>query len=53
MGTSKLGSDYINKGGRVLCVTALANTLEEAKMIVYNDLKKIDAKQCFYRSDIG
>lgn len=53
MGTSKHGSDFINQGGRVLCVTARAETLEEARIIVYNELKKIDAKQCFYRCDIG
>ena len=53
MGTSKQDNDYINQGGRVLCVTALADTLDEAKAKVYHDLKKIDAKQCFYRNDIG
>ena len=53
MGTSKQGDAFINQGGRVLCITALADTIEEAKARVYQDLKKIDAKQCFYRSDIG
>jgi len=53
MGTSKHGSDYFNQGGRVLCITTLADTLDEAKARVYQDLKKIDAPQCFYRQDIG
>lgn len=53
MGTIKPGDDFINQGGRVLCVSALADTLDEAKAKVYHDLKKIDAKQCFYRNDIG
>ena len=53
MGTSKQGDAFINQGGRVLCITAFADTIEEAKTRVYLDLKKIDAKQCFYRNDIG
>lgn len=53
MGTSQSNNVFYNQGGRVLCITALANTLEEAKVKVYQDLKKIDAKQCFYRNDIG
>lgn len=53
MGTSKQGDAVINQGGRVLCVTSLASTLDEAKKMVYQDLKKLDAKQCFYRNDIG
>lgn len=53
MGTSKLGNDFINQGGRVLCVTTLADTLMEARALVYADLDKLDAPQCFYRRDIG
>lgn len=53
VGTSKQGDAFINQGGRVLCVTSLASTLNEAKKMVYQDLKKLDAKQCFYRNDIG
>lgn len=53
MGTTKQDNVFYNQGGRVLCVTALADTLEEAKVMVYQDLKKIDANQCFYRNDIG
>ena len=53
MGTVKQGNDFINQGGRVLCIAALAKTLTEAKAIVYQDLKKIEADQCFYRNDIG
>ena len=53
MGTTKQDNVFYNQGGRVLCVTALADTLEEAKVMVYQDLKKVDANQCFYRNDIG
>ena len=53
MGTTKQDNVFYNQGGRVLCVTALADTLEEAKTRVYLDLKKIEANQCFYRNDIG
>ena len=53
MGTTKQDNVFYNQGGRVLCVTALAESLEEAKAKVYQDLKKIEANQCFYRNDIG
>ena len=53
MGTSFIDNQYINTGGRVLCVTHLAETLEKAREEVYKEISKIDAKQCFYRKDIG
>lgn len=53
MGTSLKNNRFINTGGRVLCVTHLANSLEIARNKVYKEIQKIDAKQCFYRKDIG
>lgn len=53
MGTSLLNNEFINTGGRVLCVTHLRDTLENAREEVYNEMCKIEAKQCFYRKDIG
>jgi phosphoribosylamine--glycine ligase len=53
MGTSLLDNQFINTGGRVLCVTHLADTLEKAREEVYQEIRKIEAKQCFYRKDIG
>lgn len=40
-------------GGRVLCVSALASTLEEAQKIAYAGVKKIDWKDAIWRTDIG
>lgn len=53
MGTSLVNDQYVNTGGRVLCVTGLGNTLEEARTFIYHEIEKINAPQCFYRKDIG
>ena len=53
MGTSLQDNQFINTGGRVCCVTHLADTLDKAREEVYKEISKIDAKQCFYRKDIG
>ncbi|MEC7275503.1 MAG: phosphoribosylamine--glycine ligase [Bdellovibrionota bacterium] len=45
--------ELINRGGRVLGVTALAATLEEARELAYQDIAKIDFKAKHYRRDIG
>lgn len=43
---------YTN-GGRVLCVTALGNTVSEAQIKAYRQIKTINWNGCFYRHDIG
>lgn len=40
-------------GGRILCVTALGDTLEEAQKHAYAAVKKIRMEQSQYRTDIG
>ena len=45
--------NLVNKGGRVLCVTALGDTLAQAAERAYSQVKKIHWKNSFYRSDIG
>jgi len=40
-------------GGRVLGVTGFGGTLEEAREIAYNDMKKIKFDGMYYRTDIG
>lgn len=40
-------------GGRVLCVTALGNTVQDAQQRAYQQVKKIHWHGCFYRHDIG
>lgn len=46
------GRVYTN-GGRVLCVTALGNTVLEAQQRAYQQVDKIHWHGCFYRHDIG
>ena len=40
-------------GGRVLAVTALGESFDEARKAVYKDVEKIQFKGRAYRSDIG
>ncbi len=40
-------------GGRVLCATALGNSVEAAQGQAYRLAAKINWEGCFYRSDIG
>lgn len=47
------GNTLVTSGGRVLAVTALGDTLEEAREKAYNDINKIDFKDIYYRKDIG
>jgi len=53
MGTSIIDGELVNTGGRVLCLTGFGETLEQARHEVYQEIKKIKALQCFYRTDIG
>lgn len=46
------GKIYTN-GGRVLCVTALGDTVFEAQQQAYELAKSIHWEGCFYRHDIG
>lgn len=52
-GTSLQGDTIINTGGRVLCATALGDTVAEAQANAYALVKPISWKGCFYRKDIG
>lgn len=40
-------------GGRVLAVTSIGNTLDEARQKAYEDIEKISYKGKYFRSDIG
>ncbi len=52
---TKLRNDgrIVNSGGRVLCVTALADTLSDARNLAYRNCSKINWEGAFYRYDIG
>ena len=43
----------ITTGGRVLCATALGNTVREAQQAAYELAAQIDWEDMFYRKDIG
>lgn len=51
---TQLNNDVLTtNGGRVLCATALGNTIEEAQHKAYHLLEKIHWKDMVYRRDIG
>lgn len=45
--------EMVNAGGRVLGVTATAESLPKALEIAYNGVKSINWKDVHYRNDIG
>lgn len=52
-GTKRSGEDFVTAGGRVLCVTATAETLPAALDKAYSGAEKISFEHSFYRKDIG
>jgi len=52
-GTAQDGDKVITSGGRVLCVTALGNTVTQAQALAYESAEKISWDGVFCRSDIG
>ena len=52
-GTALRDGKTVTAGGRVLDVTALGKTLEEARQQVYSEVGKISFRDSFYRTDIG
>lgn len=52
-GTRAEGTTLLANGGRVLNVTALAPTIEEARARAYEAIERIDWPEGFCRSDIG
>jgi len=52
-GTALADDKTVTNGGRVLCVSATAETLDEAKEKAYTAVKKITFKKSFFRGDIG
>ncbi|MEE9160860.1 MAG: phosphoribosylglycinamide synthetase C domain-containing protein, partial [Gammaproteobacteria bacterium] len=45
--------DVLTAGGRVLCVTALGETVSQAQQSAYEAVAKINWDGMFYRKDIG
>ncbi len=52
-GTILENGKICTNGGRVLCVTALGDTVLSAQQSVYEHIKNIHWIGCFYRTDIG
>ena len=52
-GTSYAPSQWKTTGGRVLCVSALGDTLTQAQKLAYETIKHIQFGGMQYRSDIG
>ncbi len=52
-GTIYKDNHVLTNGGRVLCVTALGDTIIDAKQCAYEQVKLIHWPSCFYRNDIG
>lgn len=52
-GTQQIGDDIVTAGGRVLCATALGNSVTEAQQNAYALCEKISWEGSFYRKDIA
>jgi phosphoribosylamine--glycine ligase len=52
-GTSRIDGQLVTSGGRVLGVTALADSLEQALAQAYDALAQIHFDGIYYRRDIG
>ena len=52
-GTAIDGDNIITSGGRVLCVTALGDSVTAAQRLAYESIEKISWDGMFCRSDIG
>ena len=52
-GTAEKDGDIITSGGRVLCVTALGDSVTQAQQKAYEAVNKICWDGIFYRTDIG
>lgn len=52
-GTAERDGQIITHGGRVLCVTALGNNVQEAQAQAYRHIQQITWNGVYYRTDIG
>ncbi|MFC1495479.1 phosphoribosylamine--glycine ligase [Thermodesulfobacteriota bacterium] len=52
-GTAVKEGDVVTSGGRVLCVTALGESVSDAQKRAYELVEKISWKDVYYRKDIG
>jgi phosphoribosylamine--glycine ligase len=52
-GTRRVNDEIVTAGGRVLSITALGSTLEEARIRAYETVSQIHFDGCQYRRDIA
>ena len=52
-GTKEQDGKVVTAGGRVLCVTALGDTVTEAQQRAYSLLKEVSWKDAYFRTDIA
>ena len=52
-GTALKDGQVVTNGGRVLCATALGNSVTEAQQRAYTLTRKIEWKDAFFRTDIA
>jgi len=52
-GTKLENETLVTSGGRVLCVTALGDTVAAAQQQAYEGVKKINWDNVYFRTDIG
>ncbi len=52
-GTGKQNGEVITSGGRVLAITSLGSTLQEALQTSYQNAEKIKFEGMYFRTDIG
>ena len=52
-GTAAQGDDVVTSGGRVLCATALGNSVSDAQAKAYSMIKQISWPDMYYRTDIA
>lgn len=52
-GVKVIENEYYTNGGRVLSLTSVADNLEKAINLVYEDVKNIEFENMYYRHDIG
>ncbi|GAA0123217.1 phosphoribosylamine--glycine ligase [Clostridium faecium] len=52
-GAVRKNNKFLTSGGRVLGITALGETIEEAREKAYTDIKNVNFDGIYYRRDIG
>jgi phosphoribosylamine--glycine ligase len=52
-GTAKQGNEVVTSGGRVLCVTALGESVSAAQTAAYEGLEKVKWEGAYFRTDIA